>query len=189
MTLRLAFVGLGAFTLYGLVIGSFSGGQQWIAAPLKVGGGALLCGVICFPSLYIFTCLMGAEVSPRGVAGVLFAMLALAGLLLLGFAPVAWVFSQSTESVGFIGTLHLLFWFIAASFGLRLFRFMSTTVGMVGGIHLKVWSVVFVLVCLQMTTALRPIVGKSADWLPKEKRFFLMHWVESFAEGNLNRQK
>ena len=30
----------------------------------------------------------------------------------------------------------------------------------------------------QMTTALRPIVGTSDDFLPKEKKFFLKHWFE-----------
>jgi len=177
--LLLALVALSAFALYGLVIGSFSGGPQWMAAPVKVGVGALLSALICFPSLYIFACLSGAEVSPRGLAGVLFAMLTLTGLLLLGFAPVAWVFSQSTDSLAFIGTLHLLFWFIATWFGLRLFRHMTKVLGISECVHLKVWSAIFLLVCLQMTTALRPIIGKSGHWLPEEKRFFLAHWVES----------
>ena len=39
--------------------------------------------------------------------------------------------------------------------------------------------VIFVLVLLQITEALRPILGTSDDLLPKEKKFFLSHWVES----------
>src|SRR5258705_340581 len=46
-------------------------------------------------------------------------MLMLTTMLLIGFAPVAWLFSQSTESVNWMGTLHIMFWFIAAFFGLR----------------------------------------------------------------------
>jgi hypothetical protein len=46
-----------------------------------------------------------------------------------------------------------------------------------------VWVAVFVLVCLQMTTALRPIIGTSDHWLPKEKKFFIAHWIENLSSG------
>ncbi len=47
--------------------------------------------------------------------------------------------------------------------------------------------VIFLLVCLQMTTALRPIIGTSEHWLPKEKKFFLAHWSENlFAAAPTN---
>jgi hypothetical protein len=36
-----------------------------------------------------------------------------------------------------------------------------------------------VLVMLQMTTAVRPLVGTSDTFLPKEKKFFLAHWLDS----------
>lgn len=179
--LRLALFAVPAFALYGLLIGTFSGGAQLLAASVKVSAGALLSALICFPSLYIFACLTGAEVSMRGLAGVLFAALTLTGLLLLGFAPVAWVFSQSTESVAFIGTLHLLFWTIGIWFGLRLFMHMANALHVSERTNLKVWMGIFVLVCLQMTTALRPIIGSSERWLPQEKKFFIAHWMENLS--------
>ncbi len=183
--LLLALAAVPAFALYGLLIGSFSGGTQLLAASVKVSAGALLSALICFPSLYIFACLTGAEVSLRGMAGVLFAALALTGVLLLGFAPVAWVFSQSTESVAFIGTLHLLFWLIATWFGLRLLGHLTKVLGVSERVHLKVWTVIFLLVCLQMTTALRPIIGTSEHWLPTEKQFFVAHWIENVFSAEL----
>ena len=179
--LLLALFAVPAFALYGLLMGSFSGGAQLLAASAKVSGGTLLSALICLPSLYIFACLTGAEVSLRGLAGVLFAALALTGLLLLGFAPVAWVFSQSTDSIAFIGTLHLLFWTIAVWFGLRLFSHMANALRVPERTHLRVWMAIFVLVCLQMTTALRPIIGTSEHWLPTEKKFFLAHWMENLS--------
>ena len=33
--------------------------------------------------------------------------------LLIGFAPVAWVFSQSTDSIFMMGLLHFCFWLVA----------------------------------------------------------------------------
>jgi hypothetical protein len=179
--LLLALASVAAFTLYGLLIGTFSGGAQLLAAPVKVAGGMFLSATICFPSLYIFMALNGVEITLRGLAGVLFAMLALTGLLLLGFAPIAWVFSQSTESVAFVGALYLAIWCAATALGLRLLAtaMRSKRLG-----RLVVWEIIFVMVALQMTTALRPIVGAAPDWLPKEKKFFVSYWVENlFTSG------
>ena len=39
---------------------------------------------------------------------------------LVSFAPIAWVFSQSTDSIAFISCLHLLLWGVGFYFGLRL---------------------------------------------------------------------
>jgi hypothetical protein len=165
--------------IYGVVVGSLSGGAQLWIAPVKLALGTLLAVLICLPSLYIFSCLAGNEFRLRAVAGVLAAAVCLSSLLLIGFAPVAWIFSQSTDSLPFLGTLHLLFWLIGLSFGLRLLGGMNRFRGENGGGRLKSWSLVFILVCLQMTTTLRPIIGHSDHFLPREKKFFLTHWLDS----------
>lgn len=176
---HLLLIALLALAAYGLLVGGFSGGKQMLAAPLKISGGAIASMLICLPSLFIFACLTGAEVSLRGLIGVASAMMALAALLLIGFAPVAWVFSQSTDSIAFIGFLHLAFWLIGTTFGLRLLQMLMHSMRVGDRLHLRVWSAIFILVSLQMTTALRPILGKSAHWLPSEKKFFVTHWVEN----------
>src|SRR6185436_1918444 len=58
---RLSLLALAGLLAYGLVVGSFSGGVQWWAAPLKIALGTVLCGAICFPSLYICLSLCGAQ--------------------------------------------------------------------------------------------------------------------------------
>ncbi|HEY5895214.1 MAG TPA: hypothetical protein VIT91_18490 [Chthoniobacterales bacterium] len=175
----LAIVAFLALAVYGLVIGTFSGGDQLLAATWKVGLGGFASAIICLPSLFIFASLSGANVTIRGIVGTLAATLALAALLLIGFAPVAWIFSQSTESLVFIGTLHLCFWLIGLGVGLRLLGMMLKLLGLADRFHMKVWIAIFVLVSLQMTTALRPLIGKSQDILPKEKKFFLAHWKDN----------
>ncbi len=47
---------------------------------------------------------------------------------------------------------------------------------------------IFVLVVLQMTTALRPIVGQAEAFLPQEKRFFLSHWLDSMKADQVRAQ-
>jgi hypothetical protein len=81
--------------------------------------------------------------------------------------------AQSTESVVWMGALHLVFWDVATLFGLRFIKsgFAHSQARSDGGFNTQV--LVFILVALQMTTALRPIVGTGATFLPKEKKFFL----------------
>ena len=169
--------------VYGVVIGSFSGGAQFWAAPVKVAIGLLISAAICLPSLYIFACLSGSTARLAEVVGLVAGLLLLMTVLLIGFAPVAWLFSQSTESLLLMGALHLVFWLIATYFGLRFLN-----AGFVlredraGGI--KVWMVIFVLVVVQMTTALRPLIGTADTFLPTEKRFFLGHWGECIKQAS-----
>ena len=178
----LAGVTLLCLTLYGLTVGSFSGHEQWWAAPVKIVLGMGFSALICLPSLYIFACLGGANVRLAPLCGTLVAVLCLNALLLIGFAPVAWVFSQSTDSLALIGGLHLAFWAVGAVFALRLLSGLLAFVNPGAGKgYLRVWYAVFLLVCLQMTTALRPLVGRSDTILPTKKLFFLSHW-----SNNLN---
>jgi hypothetical protein len=168
-------IALVCLAVYGVVTGSLSGGSQLFLAPAKILLGSALCALICLPSLFIFLCLGGADVKLRSVAGNLLASVSLTALLLLGFAPVAWVFSQSTDSVALMACLHLVFWAIALAFGLRLIGGGSRTS--------KVWIAIYVVVCLQMMTALRPIVGHADTILPTEKKFFLVHMGETLNGG------
>jgi hypothetical protein len=100
----------------------FSGGPQLWVAPVKIIGGALLTAAICLPSLYVLACLGGANDTLRlgPLAGLLLATIALNATLLVSFAPIAWVFSQSTDSIAFISCLHLVLWSVGFYFGLRL---------------------------------------------------------------------
>jgi hypothetical protein len=178
--LALALVGMAT---YGLVVGSFSGGAQMWIAPAKLALGTLFSILICLPSLYIFAGLAGIDVRLRTVIGVLFAAVALSALLLIGFAPVAWIFSQSTDSIPFMGALHLILWVIAIGFGLRLIGAMGRLLAGATGSQMKLWNLIFILVCLQMTTTLRPIIGSSDRFLPGEKKFFLTHWFETVSKA------
>ncbi len=171
--------------VYGAVMGTFSGGRQLWIVPVKISGGLLAAALICLPSLYIFTCLSGSTAKFMEMTGLLGGMLTLMTLLLIGFAPVAWLFSQSTESVLGMGTLHILFWMIASGFALHfldkgfLHTEASVEAGTASPAGLRVWTVIFLLVVMQMTTALRPLVGTADTVLPTKKQFFFGHWVDN----------
>jgi hypothetical protein len=176
--------GITGVAIYGIVVGAQLGGAQMWIAPIKLGLGMLLSVLICLPSLYIFTCLGGIDAQLRSVCGALFAAVCLSSILLIGFAPVAWIFSQSTDSIVFMGTLHLFFWVIGIRFGLRLIDAMGRFLGATSRGHLRIWSLIFVIVCFQMTTTLRPIIAQSKTFLPTEKKFFLANWFETINGTN-----
>ena len=190
---RLADPGHGAFVpflviamlslvVFGGVLGSFAMGAQMWAAPLKITAGLLIAGIICYPSLYIFSCLAGSQAGASQLAATFAGMLALAGLLLLGFAPAVWIFTQATDSLGFMGVLSLASWLIALIFGFRFLKDAVSSTGAVSKGPFSVWSIIFLLVTLQMTTSLRPILGRSNHLLTSEKKFFIQHWIESSGE-------
>lgn len=177
---RFAIMAATSILLFGLVLGCFAKNEQLWAAPAKITAGLIFSGLICFPSLYIFSSLAGARVSLSQLAACLAGALALAGLLLLGFAPAVWIFAESTDSVGFMGILAIGSWAIAVTFALKFLKAVIFATGGTQKTPLTIWSVIFLLVTLQMTTSLRPILGRSDLLLPQDKKFFLQHWGETF---------
>ncbi len=167
---------------YGVIVGSFSGGIQWYMAPAKIIGGLMLAVLFCYPSFYIFSCLSGIDVKPGTAMLVLLAAVSVFSILLIGFAPIAWVFSQSTTTVFFIGFFHLLFWGTSTLFGMSLMMKAAHALKCRNMFYPLFWIMIFMITSLQMMTALRPIVGTADTLLPKEKMFFMAHWGKLFSE-------
>ena len=132
--------------------------------------------MICLPSLYIFSALTGTSLGMKEIALGMAGSLALIAALLLGFTPVLWVFSQSTSSEAFFGFLVLVTWLIALFFGTGFLLKTLTQSGTTKTAPLRIWIGIFLLVTLQMSTTLRPLIGRSDTLFTSEKRFFLEHW-------------
>jgi hypothetical protein len=184
------FVAVVCSLIYGVVVGSFSGHEQWWAAPVKISAGLLISTLICLPSLYIFACLSGSQARLAEMFGLVTGLLMLMTVLLIGFAPVAWLFSQSTESLAWMGALHLIFWFVSTIFGLRFLNAGFAHSNARSNAGLNTWIIIFMLVMVQMSTALRPLVGTADTFLPEQKKFFLTHWsdcLEDAAHGKKHR--
>jgi hypothetical protein len=166
----------------GIVVASFSGGYQYLAVPLKLALGLLFGAGLCLPSLYIFACLSGDRHTFREVAAALLMGLGIQALILTAFAPVAWIFSQSTSSPTFMGLLYFLMLLVSTGFGLGLTgRVLAARGRPVSA--LWIWSIMFVVVMLQLSTNLRPLVGEYDGVRFAEKQFFLSHWFESLRNG------
>src|SRR5579859_1751308 len=141
LIVAMLFVALMCSLIYGVVVGTFSGGTQLWAAPVKIAAGLMISALICLPSLYIFACLSGSQARLVEVTGLVAGLLALMAVLLVGFAPVAWVFSQSTKSVAMMGGLHLVFWLVATGFGLRFLQASFRHLNAKTDAGFRVWAV------------------------------------------------
>lgn len=182
LTLQLLGLTLAGFLIFGVTLGSFSFGAQLWAAPLKTLVGITFASLICLPSLYIFTALTGTSLRLSEIIQGLAASLALIAALLLGFTPVLWVFSQSTSSEPFFGFLVGLTWVIAVAFGTGFLLKMLNQSDTERKNPVRIWIGIFLLVTLQMSTTLRPLIGSSDHLFTTEKRFFLEHWMKEMSQ-------
>lgn len=168
-----------SLSLFGFILGSFDGvsHQMW-AAPVKIVFGLLFSSLLCLPSLYIFCCVGGLDLKFSTIFGIQVCTMAITSLLLIGFSPVVWLFSSSSNSIVFFGFLTLLFWFICLCMGLKFLIKAGKSFGMKHPSHLYLWAFIFTLVTFQMPTTLRPIIQDGPFLQLDEKKFFLQHWVE-----------
>lgn len=179
ITFTLLLVAMFCLTAMGLMMAGYSGGAQFVAVSLKVVIGTLLSAAICLPSLYILLCLAGGAQTFPQVCSILLQSLTLTGILFVGFLPVAWIFSQATDSIKFMGFLYLVIWGVGIHFGLRWLRqaFVFLNKRKMG--TLRLWGFIFVLVVLQMSATLRPLLGIYEPLCANEKKFFVTHWFDA----------
>ena len=173
---RLVALVVATMLLTGLVVAAFAGGAQLWLVPLKLSLGMLACALLCLPSLYVFSSLAGAAQSFRETAAALLMGVALIGVLLVGLAPVSWLFSQTTSSTAVMGGLHVTALLVASWFGLGLVRRALVAFNGRELSGLRGWAIMFVLVMFQMTATLRPLVGPYEGELVGDKLFFGTHW-------------
>ena len=105
-------------------------------------------------------------------------LIILAGAVSIPSLPIEWLFSVSTQSLGFVVWLHLALWIIAVRFGARFLR-ASLPEMPTGAMFL--WLVLFCAVSFQVTTFLRPTLwrGPNEPIVERGKLFFLDHFSDT----------
>lgn len=180
-----------SLALFGFIVGSFEGAtEQMYLAPLKIVGGVVFSSLICLPSLYIFCCIGGLDKKFSTILGIQSCTMAITSLLLIGFSPVIWLFSSSSDSMSFFGFLCIAIWLVCLFMGLKFLTKTGRAFGMSHTKHLYLWAGIFTLVTLQMPTTLRPIIGQSDDILQlDEKKFFIQHWGDEMSNQSMRDQE
>jgi len=182
-TATLLAVAVACHAVFGLAVGLFAGWSVAIMDVVKAPLVAVCSLLLCFPSLYVFACVSGSPLSISQTVSLGCSCLAMVGLLLVGLAPVAWLFAVSTESLPFMVILALLIWLVALSFAARYVGKLQTNplFQRQGGI--KMWFLILIVVTLQMTTCMRPMLAKpDRGWWTGEKKFFLSHFGSAFEQ-------
>ena len=171
------------YAAFGFAVGLFGGLEIAATAAWKAPLITLCSMLLCFPSLFVFTAVQGSPMTPGRAFALGCACLAMTGLIVVGLAPVAWLFANSTESLPFVMVMTLFIWVVSLPFASRFLRHAQEAGLLRQVIGLKLWLIVFIAVTLQMTTVMRPILTapEQAD-SPSHPRkiFFMEHFFESF---------
>ena len=173
--------GLACHAVFGIAIGLFGGWPVAVMDAVKMPLVGLCSLLLCFPSLYVFSCVAGMPLSLSQSLALGGACFAMTGLILVGLAPVAWLFAVSTSSFGFVVVLTFLLWLVAIGFTGRFTDKLRAAPLFQRQAGLKLWFVILLLVTLQMTTCMRPMLAKPGErgWWTSEKQFFLAHFVHA----------
>lgn len=175
--LVLLLAGICCHAVFGLAIGLFGGWPVAAMDVVKVPLVAICSLGLCFPSLYVFTCVAGSPLSLSQTFVLGCSCMAMTGLILVGLAPVAWLFAVSTNNVAFVTLLTFLIWIVAVGFATRFVEKLKARPILQRQAGIKLWFVILVLVTLQMTTCMRPMLAKPDEgWWTGQKAFFLSHY-------------
>ncbi|MFO7871702.1 MAG: hypothetical protein R6V03_09760 [Kiritimatiellia bacterium] len=167
--------------VFGFAVGLFGGWSVALMDVVKAPLVAVCSLLLCFPSLYVFACVAGSPLSISQTVALGCSCLAMVGLLLVGLAPVAWLFAVSTESLSFIVILTLFIWLIALSFAARYVGKLRANPLFQKQAGIKMWFLILIIVTLQMTTCMRPMLAKpEKGWWTGGKQFFLSHFGSTF---------
>ncbi len=178
----LATVSLAGAAVFGFAVGSFVDVQVALADSAKMAGIVAFSFVLTYPTMYVFASISGSTLSPTRLLGLGLVATATLGCILAALAPVLWLFSVSTEAVGFIVVFAVLLAGIGAFFAMSTLS-RARQAGVVASIAgFATWFVVFAVVALQTVTLVRPMLaplGSPRD--PAGKCFFLSHFARAVA--------
>ncbi|MBN1515915.1 hypothetical protein JXA32_05055 [Candidatus Sumerlaeota bacterium] len=177
--LTLLIAGAAFHAIYGFAAGMFGGWGTALMAMCKAPLIALCSLALCMPSLYIFACVSSVPLTLKQALRFAGGVMAMTGLILIAMAPVGWLFSVSTSSVGFIAFLNVAIWGIAMIFAISLLKHLSFSLRRsVTGVFF--WIIIYIVVTLQMSTCMRPLLSMPEHgWFAGGKKFFLIHFSET----------
>lgn len=161
----LLFASLCFSAAYGAILGLFHPGWQTLFASVKIALVVVGTALLCTPTFYVFNSILGSRLTFSQSASIVLLMVASAGLILLAFAPISWLFTMTTGGAVFLRLFHLAVFGIAIVFGAHVLdvarRYLLYLKPERPAIHtafLRVWFGIVLLVAFQMAYYLRPIL-------------------------------
>ena len=176
--------------------------RQMVSSMWKVPALFLLTLLICFPSLYVFSTLLGSRLSFVATLKTLLGIVAITVTVLASFGPIVAFFSLSTENYPFMKLLNVAFFGVAGLLGvgalLKALRFLlgpppvpvnlPPVIGPTAVARedrqikrvFRIWILLYALVGAQMGWVLRPFIGDPhtpfAWFRARQANFFIDVW-------------
>lgn len=122
----LALVSIVLGVVYGLFMGLYAVltrtppcYAQMFASAVKVPALFILTLVVTFPSLYVFSALLGVRLGPKDTLRLILAPVAANLAVLASLGPITGFFTLSTSSYAFMKLLNFLFFAVSGAIGLK----------------------------------------------------------------------
>lgn len=165
--------------IYGLVMGSYQGWEQSLAAGIKLMLLFVATVLICFPSFYIIQLVLGSKMSFNQMIIIILSGFVLSATITLSFAPIIVFFLITGSNYHFLQLLHVAIFIFSGFFGMKLMidalKYACEKKNIypqIGVTVLKVWIVILAFVGIQLSWNLRPFLGD------KEEKFQLFRQYE-----------
>ena len=183
LTAFLILLSLAGSAAFGFAIGSFAGWGVAFLDAAKMAGVMLFSFALCYPTLYVFSALGGCKLTPKRLLALGLVPMAVLGCLLAALSPIMWLFSVSTESVGFIVFFSCGLVAVAVYFAQRPLLCAKERGLVISLVGMRVWFFVLIVVALQSVTLVRPMLSPlGAERTPQGKCFFLEHFKSAILE-------
>lgn len=149
---------------YGAVLGMFQPGLQTLFAALKLPVVVLGTALLCIPTFYVFNSILGSTLNFRQTVALVLVMTAAVATILAAFAPIAWFFTVSAGTEGFLLVLHFAVFAIALLYSQRLLSALrallqsATGSPSVSRLFLTLWLALVAVVGTQMAWNFRPFL-------------------------------
>ena len=104
--------------LYAVLGGTTPSYTQLVSSAIKVPALFFLTLVVTFPSLYVFSALLGVRLGPRDTFRLILAPIAVNLAVLASLGPITGFFTLSTSNYHFMKLLNFVFFVIAGGIGL-----------------------------------------------------------------------
>ena len=174
--------------MYGMFSRATPEYRMILADVWKVPALFVLTLLICFPSLYVFSTLLGSRLPFRATLNLLLATVTMTVTVLASLGPIVAFFSVSTESYNFMKLLNVAFFAVAGFLGVgALLKALQSLIGQtvanatpppIPGVPpvmsrreelytpqrqvrqlFRIWILIYALVGCQMGWVLRPFLG------------------------------
>jgi len=152
--------------LYGVVMGSYHGLWQALAAGVKVSVLFSLVLLICFPAFFIIQFILGSKLRLHQMISIILSGFVLITSIMVSFAPIVIIFLLTGSNYYFLQLLHILIFLLSGFFGMKTvidaLKFScekKNVYPQIGVVVFRFWVVILAFVGIQLAWNLRPFLG------------------------------